>query len=390
MEFSGLSFIFKPITVLPKNAGGMKKTFRQIVKENFNFSKQDRNGIVVLIVIIFLFLTGIIVVDSIELKPSSDFSAIIRELEDWENQTKNENEYRTLFRFNPNTVSEETLDSLNLPAFIKRNMMSYRSAGGSFKKPEDVRRIYGMNDSIFAQIEGYIQIPAAIPDISEEKPDSKIELKPTFREFDPNTVNKDELLNSGFNQFQASNLIKYRESGGKFFQSEDLLKIYGIDTAFYNSIKSFIHVAEIQPEVHVDKKEPNPIQIELNSADSTDLVQLNGIGPVYASRILKYRNLLGGFYAKQQLLEVYGFPEETYHSISESLTTDSLQVKKLRINFTGYAELIRHPYFEKRNVEAILNFRQSNGPFSSQEQLLTEGLMDTASFAIIRPYITCR
>jgi DNA uptake protein ComE-like DNA-binding protein len=100
--------------------------------------------------------------------------------------------------------------------------------------------------------------------------------------------------------------------------------------------------------------------------------------------------LLGGFYGKHQLLEVYGFPEETYHSISENLTTDSLQVKKLRINFTGYAELIRHPYFEKRNVEAILNFRQNNGPFSSREQLLTEGLIDTTTFALIRHYITCR
>jgi DNA uptake protein ComE-like DNA-binding protein len=149
-------------------------------------------------------------------------------------------------------------------------------------------------------------------------------------------------------------------------------------------------LAEIPEEIPVEKTEPIPILIELNSADSLDLLQLAGIGPVIASRILKYRNLLGGFYGKQQLLEVYGFPEETYHAISENLTIDSLQVKQLRINFSGYAELIRHPYFEKRNVEAILNFRENNGPFLSQEQLLAEGLIDTATYAVIRPYITCR
>jgi DNA uptake protein ComE-like DNA-binding protein len=375
---------------MPNNAAGMKKTFRQIVKENLNFSKQDRNAVVALSVIIILFIIGGIIVGNIELKPSSDFSAIIQALEEWENHTKSENENRTLFRFNPNTISEETLDSLSLPAFIKRNMMSYRSAGGSFKNPQDVRRIYGMNDSLFAQIESYIYIPAAFPDISENKPDLKVATKPTFQVFDPNTASKDELLNSGLNQFQTSNLIKYRESGGKFYQSEDLLKIYGIDSAFYNSIKSFIHMAEIPEEIQVDKTELIPILVELNSADSLELLQLKGIGPVYASRILKYRNLLGGFYCKHQLLEVYGFPEETFHSISENLTIDSIQVKKLRINFSGYAELIRHPYFEKRNVEAILNFRQNNGPFSSQEQLLAEGVIDTASFTLIRPYITCR
>lgn len=375
---------------MPKNTVGMKKTFRQIVKESLNFSKKDRNAVLALSVIIFLLLTGILIVEQIELKPSSDFSAIIQALEEWENRTKSEDENRTLFQFNPNTISEEALDSLNLPAFIKRNMMNYRAAGGNFKKPEDVRRIYGMNDSIFAQIEDYIQIPEAIPEISEAIPDQKVKLKPTFRVFDPNKASKDELLNAGFNQFQASNLVKYRESGGIFFQPEDLLKIYGIDSMFYNSIKSFIELAKIPDEVQVNETETKSILIELNSADSLDLLQLNGIGPVFASRILKYRNLLGGFYGKHQLLEVYGFPEETYHSISENLTTDSLQVKKLRINFTGYAELIRHPYFEKRNVEAILNFRQNNGPFSSREQLLTEGLIDTTTFALIRPYITCR
>jgi DNA uptake protein ComE-like DNA-binding protein len=375
---------------MPKNTVGMKKTFRQIVKESLNFSKKDRNAVLALSVIIFLLLTGILIVEQIELKPSSDFSAIIQALEEWENRTKSEHEKRTLFQFNPNTISEEALDSLNLPAFIKRNMVNYRSAGGNFKKPEDVRRIYGMNDSIFAQIEDYIQIPEVIPEISEAIPDQKVKLKPTFRVFDPNKASKDELLNTGFNQFQASNLVKYRESGGIFFQPEDLLKIYGIDSMFYNSIKSFIELAKIPDEVQANKTKTKSILIELNSADSLDLLQLKGIGPVFASRILKYRNLLGGFYGKHQLLEVYGFPEETYHSISENLTTDSLQVKKLRINFTGYAELIRHPYFEKRNVEAILNFRQNNGPFSSREQLLTEGLIDTTTFALIRHYITCR
>ncbi|WP_372948316.1 helix-hairpin-helix domain-containing protein [Mariniphaga sp.] len=369
----------------------MKNTFRQIFKGYFNFSKQDRSAVVALSVIIFLFLAGNIIVGKIELNPSSDFSAIIKAFEEWEKQTESENESRTLFHFNPNTITEEALDSFNMPAFIKRNMLSYRSAGGKFNKTEDVRRIYGMNDSIFSLIESYIRIPAAaIANNSEDEPGLKVAAKPTFQVFDPNTANKDELLNTGFNQFQASNLIKYRESGGSFSQPEDLLIIYGIDSVFYNSIKSFINVAELPEEVKVDKTVSIPIRIELNSADSLDLLQLNGIGPVYASRILKYRSLLGGFYGKHQLLEVYGFPEETYHAINENLTIDSLRVEKLRINFAGYAELIRHPYFEKRNVEAILNFRQNNGPFSSHEQLLTEGLIDTASFALIRPYITCR
>ena len=49
-----------------------------------------------------------------------------------------------------------------------------------------------------------------------------------------------------------------------------------------------------------------PLMVELNSADSTTLQLLHGIGPAFARRIVRYREKLGGFSNKEQLLEVYG------------------------------------------------------------------------------------
>src|SRR5665647_1059817 len=47
-------------------------------------------------------------------------------------------------------------------------------------------------------------------------------------------------------------------------------------------------------------------RLDLNSADSLHLLEIPGIGPVFASRIIRYRTLLGGYYAVDQLREVYG------------------------------------------------------------------------------------
>ena len=368
----------------------MEKPFRRIVKEYFNFSKNDRNAILALSTILLSFFIGSLIIRKIELKPSGEFLKIVESLKEWENQPEHSLDKKSLFRFDPNTISAEALDSLSLPSFIKRNMLRYRDAGGSFKKPEDVRRIYGMNDSIFEQIESYVYIS----EISDPTSTGELILdtgpEPVFRIFDPNSANKEELLSLGFNQFQASNLIKYRQSGGKISQSDDLLKIYGIDSSLVRSLENYIKIDEKPNEFSVEKSKPKLGWIELNSADSVDLVQLNGIGPVYASRIIKYRNLLGGFYGKYQLLEVYGFPDETFRALKDKIETDSMLVQKIRINFSGYAELLQHPYFRKEHVEAILNYRQKNGPFTAPEQLLAEGLVDTVSFVRVSPYITCR
>ena len=67
------------------------------------------------------------------------------------------------------------------------------------------------------------------------------------------------------------------------------------------------------------EKFPRGTLVELNMADTTTLKKVPGIGPVFANRIVKYRNLLGGFYAVSQLREVYGIDEETIKANKEKI-----------------------------------------------------------------------
>jgi DNA uptake protein ComE-like DNA-binding protein len=105
-----------------------------------------------------------------------------------------------------------------------------------------------------------------------------------------------------------------------------------------------------------------PVQIiDLNSSDSASLEALPGIGPVLSVRIIKYRNLLGGFASIDQLKEVYGLSEETFSLIRNRVKADPSMIRKISINSAEYRQLIRLPYFEKSEAASILKYRELNG-----------------------------
>ena len=112
-----------------------------------------------------------------------------------------------------------------------------------------------------------------------------------------------------------------------------------------------------------------PMIVEINTADSAQLVGLSGIGPVFANRILKYRGLLGGFYSKEQLMEIYGMDSTRYDKIKEYITNDKSHLHKIDINEAEFKTLLRHPYLDYETVKQIVNYRQNKGPIPHPDTL---------------------
>lgn len=127
--------------------------------------------------------------------------------------------------------------------------------------------------------------------------------------------------------------------------------------------------------------------LDLNTCDSASLEALPGIGPVLSARIIRYRKLLGGYASVGQLREVYGLPEETFVLISGRLSADSLDVARIRINSAGYGEMIRHPYFKKTEVPAVLKYRELSGRITGVEELVREGVISSETARRISPYL---
>jgi DNA uptake protein ComE-like DNA-binding protein len=109
--------------------------------------------------------------------------------------------------------------------------------------------------------------------------------------------------------------------------------------------------------------------VELNTADTLILKKVPGIGSAFSNRIVKYRNLLGGFYSVSQLGEVYGIDEERYQELKEWFCVNPELILKKQINQLPADSLSRHPYINYRQAKAIKHLRKQKGKLSGWENL---------------------
>jgi DNA uptake protein ComE-like DNA-binding protein len=128
-------------------------------------------------------------------------------------------------------------------------------------------------------------------------------------------------------------------------------------------------------------------KVELNTCDSVALVALPGIGPVLSARILKFRNLLGGYASVVQLKEVYGLPSETFEMIKNRVTADSTKIVRIKINTAEYRDLSRLPYFEKYEISSILKYRSIEKKIRSLNELVENKLLTAEKASKVRPYL---
>jgi DNA uptake protein ComE-like DNA-binding protein len=127
--------------------------------------------------------------------------------------------------------------------------------------------------------------------------------------------------------------------------------------------------------------------IELNSADSALLETLPGIGPVLSVRIIKYRNLLGGFVAVDQLQEVYGISPETYNAIKTRVTVDTALVRRVQVNSAEFRDLWRVPYLKRYDIHAIIKYRDFKGNIGNLEELVSNKIVADSTARKVRPYL---
>ncbi len=173
-----------------------------------------------------------------------------------------------------------------------------------------------------------------------------------------------------------------------------LPRIFRLMKFLLNSLKILLDtvIKTVETKAESEQKQVRSAYIkrkplDLNSCDSASLVALPGIGPVLSVRIIKYRNILGGFVAVSQLKEVYGLPEETYIIISPLVYADSLSIRKIRINTAEYKDLIRHPYFQRNEVAAILKYRELKGEISDIKVMIENNLISEETASRIRIYL---
>lgn len=138
------------------------------------------------------------------------------------------------------------------------------------------------------------------------------------------------------------------------------------------------------------KRQETAFTVEINGADTLEWQRLKGIGSGYARRIVAYRNKLGGFFEKAQLMEVYGMDAQRYAMIRDHLVVDTSDLRRIDINRVTFKELIAHPYFPYEVTRAVILYRKKANGFKSQEELRNvEGVTDSL-FRKIRWYVVVK
>lgn len=212
-----------------------------------------------------------------------------------------------------------------------------------------------------------------------------------FFVFDPNTISEQDAVELGFPKKTASTLIKFREKGGKFIEREDVKKLYGIKSSFYESIKDYIIIEkkdEKQIPIKQEQKNKTEISFDLNTTDSLQLVKLPKIGPYTAKKILKFRNALGGFCNAEQLKEIYGMNDSLLFILTSKTYIESKNIKQLSINKSTYEELKKHPYINHIIASTIVAYREKHGYYKQLNDLKNIGTVDDKKLEQLKPYIS--
>ena len=215
-----------------------------------------------------------------------------------------------------------------------------------------------------------------------EKPQEVAELHPF--PFNPNTLTEEEWLQMGLTDRQVRNIMNYKAKGGKFYSKNDLGKLYTISEEEFAQLEPFIVLPEVSRGKNTKtssqggvstgsttaptEKKSIPI-IDLNTVDSTTLVELPQIGPYTAVRIIEFREKLGGFVDKEQLRDVKGMDDARFAAIQPYINLGAVEIRKVDVNRADFKTLVHHPYLSYEQVKRIVNQREKRGMIKNWAQL---------------------
>lgn len=185
--------------------------------------------------------------------------------------------------------------------------------------------------------------PPRVMAVRTNLPRKKVE---SFR-FNPNTVSHDDLCRLGFTPKQAHSIISYRQQGGRFRRKSDFAKSYVVADSVYKRLESYIDI---------------PL-LDLNLADSADFDALPGIGGWFASKMVAYRESLGGYSYKEQLMDIWKFDQQKFDALSDLITVDPQYVTPYPLWSLPVDSLRLHPYIrDYETARAIVMFRENTPP----------------------------
>jgi DNA uptake protein ComE-like DNA-binding protein len=259
----------------------------------------------------------------------------------------------------------------------------------------------------------------AMTAVAPESVDSTA-VQPVLRPFDPNTADSLTLIGIGLTPRQTHSLMQYRRKGGRWRNADDFARLYGLSDSAFQVLRPYIAIdtlpfwreKEIRRALRDSARradsllrdsiyraqytarygEPRPKRdtiLDLNTADTTELMLIRGIGPFTARRIIRYREQLGGYYSPEQLRDLAR--EDTRLSGLDTLThcfvatPDS--IRPMQVNYCSVRNLANHPYISFTQAQAIYELRRRKINLKNIDEIKKIDCLSEKDIERLRPYL---
>lgn len=234
---------------------------------------------------------------------------------------------RTYFQFDPNTIDSGQILLLGFSPKQTHSWLQYRRAGAIFRKKEDLKKLFIIDDKKYHQLEEWMEID---------------------------------------NRFKVGNAFDSVKAAPQWPSHRDFQQ----DDKFEDQ----------------NNRRNKTYRIAINTIDSIGLVTIPGIGPYTTKKVLQYRTWLGGFNDSSQFREIRGLRDQQIERLKEVAEIDNSIIHLLNINTASQETLEGHPYIRYK-AKIIIAYRNQHGPYMSEDDLLKTGVIDPETIKKLQPYL---
>lgn len=208
--------------------------------------------------------------------------------------------------------------------------------------------------------------------------------------FDPNVYTVKDWMKLGLSEKQSEIVVKLSKRG--FNSNSDLERIYIIPKQCFDLFKDSTFFPRPVNQFSYQTNEQSPdktkVSVNLNGGNEDDFKKIRGIGSYFSRKIIDYREQLGGYINKEQLMEIWKIDLEKYQEIEEFIYFGNEPVMKISINKATVEELSKHPYINFKVANSIVKIREQHGNYTDIGGIKKSKIIDEVTFQKIKPYLS--
>ncbi len=292
------------------------------IRQYFGFSQRETSGFLILLVLMAIFLVLPFLIrpayepyNSARDQQILDSLALI--LDDREETRRSSFSSKSttvaLRPFNPNALTEQEWIAFGMKPWLAKRILNYRNKVGDFKTKADVKKIYGLPDSVYQRFAPFILLPETVENgsFSNEKTAGNFEnrkaepAKKTFKlqAFDINLADTTELKRiRGIGSKLSIRILKYRDQLGGFTSEEQIKEVFGLQPETLDSLKKYTYV----------ENNFNPRKINLNAVTLEELKTHPYLKFNQSRALIAYRDQHGPFQKIEDIKKIKLMDETTF------------------------------------------------------------------------------